>query len=240
MKSLKSFRAHPLITKKVFLKELEWHRKQDKFIQKYYGRSVSIRKVEETNPFKGCAVGCSLNSIARILGDPSIPTSNYSKYEEYLGVPIWLAELEEDIFECLPPAEAKNWPLTLTRAIPEGVDLEEKLKPKLLAAFLRDALFCTKTNVFFTWFLKKEIRRLEKGKNPKSLVWFPFSKDSYPPRVQAILGRYPCNPASLYFETKRQIRICETLTRSEKNSSLESLRNRTISILLEKLVDCKP
>jgi predicted metal-dependent phosphoesterase TrpH len=61
---------------------------------------------------KGCAVGCTLENYA------------HSQYPIELGLPEWLAHLQDAIFEGLPRAEAKAFPLQFLEAIPVGVYLE--------------------------------------------------------------------------------------------------------------------
>jgi hypothetical protein len=60
---------------------------------------------------KGCAVGCTIHS-----GD-------HNKYEKLLGLPRWLAYLEDSIFEGLPNGEAKGFPEQFLSAINVGADL---------------------------------------------------------------------------------------------------------------------
>lgn len=60
---------------------------------------------------KGCAVGCTVHS-----GDHSL-------YESIYGIPESLAHLEDTLFELLPDARAKEWPLQFARAIAPGADL---------------------------------------------------------------------------------------------------------------------
>lgn len=60
---------------------------------------------------KGCAVGCTIHG-----GD-------HGAYETELGVPRILARLEDGMFETLPVAEAKEWPVSFLEAIPVGADL---------------------------------------------------------------------------------------------------------------------
>ena len=61
---------------------------------------------------RGCSIGCALHS------------SNHMAFETQLGLPVFLAYMNEHIFERLPLAEAKQWPLRLIEAVPVGVDLE--------------------------------------------------------------------------------------------------------------------
>ena len=61
---------------------------------------------------RGCAIGCVLHS------------SDHMSYETQLGLPVFLAYMDEHIFERLPLEEAKGWPLRFIEAVPVGVDLE--------------------------------------------------------------------------------------------------------------------
>lgn len=61
---------------------------------------------------KGCAIGCVLHS------------DEHMAFERQLGIPVFLAYMDEHIFEHLPLEEAKAWPLRLIEAVPVGVDLE--------------------------------------------------------------------------------------------------------------------
>ena len=95
-----SFHNDPKI-KEMYLKRLEIHEKLDTIIQ---GTGWVNGK--------GCAVGCTLESY------------DHSKYPEELGLPEWLAYLEDIIFENLPNDEAKKWPRIFLGSIPVGVNLE--------------------------------------------------------------------------------------------------------------------
>ena len=61
---------------------------------------------------KGCAIGCVLH------GDQHLA------FEQQLGLPVFLAYIDEHIFERLPLEEARAWPLRFIEAVPVGVDLE--------------------------------------------------------------------------------------------------------------------
>lgn len=61
---------------------------------------------------KGGAVGCTLENY------------DHSRYPIELGLPEWLARIEDKIFEGLPVDEAKRWPEKFLEAIPVGVDTE--------------------------------------------------------------------------------------------------------------------
>jgi hypothetical protein len=60
----------------------------------------------------GCAVGCTLNRY------------NHSAYEDELGLPQWLARLEDKIFEGLPAGNAQRFAVDFLEAVPVGADVE--------------------------------------------------------------------------------------------------------------------
>jgi len=68
---------------------------------------------------KGCAVGCTLQSM-RSENDGH---DEHAEYETLLGIPQMLARLEDCIFEGLPNAEAMEWPMRFAAAITPGADL---------------------------------------------------------------------------------------------------------------------
>jgi hypothetical protein len=76
---------------------------------------------------KGCGVGCTIHS------------SNHKAYQTELGIPEWLAYLEDRIFESLDNEDAKLFPLQFLEAIPVGVDLD-KAKAPFLIFILEDVL----------------------------------------------------------------------------------------------------
>lgn len=69
---------------------------------------------------KGCAVGCTIHS------------ADHSSYEKELGIPQWLARLEDKIFEGLPNERAKNFPLEFLEVINVGADLDKIKIPFLI------------------------------------------------------------------------------------------------------------
>ena len=61
---------------------------------------------------KGCAVGCTLEAY------------NHAAYKTELGLPEWLARLEDRIFEGLPKGEAEQFSEDFLAAIPVGANVE--------------------------------------------------------------------------------------------------------------------
>lgn len=115
--------------KKAFVAEIIKHRKADQVIKGTYG--------DNEHPEKGfCAVGCSIHSLNKILKKKT-STNNHKAYESLIGVPEWLAHLEDTIFEGLPDEEAEKWPEQFAKAIPVGVDLDP-VKWKFSAFILKE------------------------------------------------------------------------------------------------------
>ena len=107
------------ITKEELLEEIKTHRKNDQLIKGVYGEG-------KNGDWRGCAVGCSIHSINHRLGK-KYATNNHVVYEIELGIPVWLARLEDTIFEGLPDKDSQAWPEKFIKAIPVGID-EEKLE----------------------------------------------------------------------------------------------------------------
>ena len=76
------------------------HQRLDQIIQRVYWDGQN-----------GCAIGCVLHS------------HDHMAYETQLGLPVFLAYMDEHIFEELPLNEATAWPLRFLEAVPVGVDL---------------------------------------------------------------------------------------------------------------------
>ena len=83
---MKAFHNDEKIKKK-YLSRLRAHQKADEIVKGFYWEMG-----------KGCAVGCTIHS------------SDHGAYETELGIPRWLAKLEDRIFEGLPNGRAKKWP----------------------------------------------------------------------------------------------------------------------------------
>ena len=109
------------ITKEEFITEIKKHQQLDNFIRGFY--------FEES---KGCAVGCSIESIRVLKNLDNLEHSNHSLYEEYLGIPGWLAHLEDKIFEMLSIDKSKEWPLEFSEAINTGSNLDQIKIPFLV------------------------------------------------------------------------------------------------------------
>ncbi len=79
---------------------------------------------------KGCAVGCTLNSY------------DHDGYETELGLPVWLAYLEDTLHEGVSQEYAKTFALNFLQAIPLGLSDSDfnKINAKFLILLIKDNL----------------------------------------------------------------------------------------------------
>lgn len=116
--------------KDAILAQLYAHAAADQIVKGYYWENG-----------KGCAVGCTLHS------------SQHKEYEDRFGIPQMLAHLEDCIFDGLPNARAKEWPIEFMSAIEPGADLscvgwrflhwlltDETVNPGITHELVRDAV----------------------------------------------------------------------------------------------------
>ena len=131
MKTLLSYHNDTKL-KKDFLREITKHIKDDAVRQGTYGR--------QNGDWKGCAVACSLRSLAILDGEElKVNYEDHSLYETKLGIPEWLARLEDTIFEGLPKEDAKKWVGQFAKAIPVGINLEP-IKYKFCSFILKEQI----------------------------------------------------------------------------------------------------
>jgi hypothetical protein len=105
---MKAFHNYQKVKDK-YLSRVIAHRKADEIIQGTYWKDG-----------KGCAVGCTIH------GD------NHKSYEVELGIPEWLARLEDKIFEGMSIERSKSWPQEFLEAINVGADLNKIKIPFLI------------------------------------------------------------------------------------------------------------
>jgi len=104
---------------------IAFHGKQE-IKEKYLARVLAHQKADEIikgqywSKGKGCAVGCTIHG------------SEHSKYETELGIPTWLARVEDRLFEGMSSGKAKEWPAQFLKAIKPGADLEQAKAPFLI------------------------------------------------------------------------------------------------------------
>lgn len=76
---------------------------------------------------KGCVVGCLIKS------------GNHIEYEKRFGIPVMLANLEDNIFEGLPDKDSKEWPLQFLNAFEVGSAAYKRMRDNLLE-LIKEAL----------------------------------------------------------------------------------------------------
>ena len=76
---------------------------------------------------KGCAVGCTLEKY------------DHKAYEKELGIPEWLARIEDTLFEGMTEEKSRIWPEVFLKAIPIGADLRP-VKAKFFVILLKSTL----------------------------------------------------------------------------------------------------
>jgi hypothetical protein len=116
------------------------HRDADR-LQKglYFGSDPDLDGIEP----KGCAVGCTVadfraaeRGITLVELAAAGMSSCHSEWARVTGLPEWLAHLDDYLFENLPAAASREWPLRLLESVPVGVDLKVARE-----AWLRDLVF---------------------------------------------------------------------------------------------------
>jgi hypothetical protein len=116
MKTLIAYKGDKKL-RTALIKEIKKHEKADAITQGTYG--------EQNGQWKGCAVACSLRSLAIVNGEPLVTRySAHARYETDLGISQIIARLEDGIFEGLAPQEAKKFPFKFASAIKEGANLK--------------------------------------------------------------------------------------------------------------------
>jgi len=98
-----------------FIRRLEEHSKLDEIIKGQYWEDG-----------KGCAVGCTIHS------------DTHNCYEIELGIPEWVARLEDSLFEGMPNEQAKEFPLKLLKAVPLGFSNWQHIYHQLCIFMLED------------------------------------------------------------------------------------------------------
>ena len=115
--------------KKLIVCEMRKHKEQDQLVKDTYCR-------EECGKFKGCAVGCAIDSINIALGK-RYRNSDHKVFEEELGIPEWLAHIQDLLFERLPIGDNSQFAVDFLESIPVGVNLES-VKWKFCAFLMRE------------------------------------------------------------------------------------------------------
>ena len=64
--------------------------------------------------------------------DLNLRTDVHARYEAELGLPVWLAHLEDHLFESLPDDLAMTWPRRFADAVPVGAVVDDVVLAKIL------------------------------------------------------------------------------------------------------------
>jgi len=167
LKKLRAFHKSPSL-KKDMVAEIMNHQKLDKIIKGTYGTKFDDKE------FRGCAVGCSIHSY-NIRTGKSIRTNDHSAYETELGIPEYLARLEDYLFEAMPDDKAMKWPAEFMKAIPVGANLS-MVAPKFISGTLKDVVKLKKVKgnkavVKAVLDIAKLWEKVASGHTPKSATW---------------------------------------------------------------------
>jgi hypothetical protein len=111
---LKAFHNDPAIKAK-YLSRVDDHAAADRLI-----RGVGWSD-DGDGIFKGCAVGCTLEAY------------DHSRYPVELGIPEWLARVEDTLFEGMTLERSRTWPHDFLAVINVGADLSKAEAPFVLA-----------------------------------------------------------------------------------------------------------
>lgn len=137
---------------------------------------------------KGCAVGCTLHN------------SNHADYEKELGIPIAIARLEDRIFEGLPNAQAKEFPLQFLKVIRVGADLS-MVVPKFIHWLLvdpEDGIVKFSFNKPIVQTLATLYERKINGETISLKKWFSIRKTAYAASAAASTATAYAAAASAY------------------------------------------
>ena len=144
-KQLLAFKNEPKIKEKLLI-QLQNHYDADEIIKGQYWEGG-----------KGCAVGCTVHS-----------DSHYC-YELELGIPMWVAYLEDTLFEGMPNKDAKEFPLKLIKAIPTGFSNWQHIYHKLCIHILEKE--CKNTDHPLVKQAICDIITLHKGESLDKAAW---------------------------------------------------------------------
>jgi len=103
--------------KSALVAEIRKHREQDQVIQGSYG-------TYENGIFRGCAVGCAINSLSNI-DDSYYRESDTGLYESHFGIPMILGDLQDVIHEGLSDESFPTWPERFMEAVPTETELSD-------------------------------------------------------------------------------------------------------------------
>ncbi|MFS4438581.1 hypothetical protein ACMA5I_10235 [Paracoccaceae bacterium GXU_MW_L88] len=150
---MKTFNDDPAL-KELLLKETIAHREADELVRGTYNET-------DSETFKGCAVGCAVDTLNRKLGK-DYNNGDHEALETEGWYPAWLAYLQDTFFENV--TEYKTWPERFVAAIPAGVEFEtlERVKWQFLS-YLMDENIARVEKLDIDADLKKQVLDAIKG-----------------------------------------------------------------------------
>ncbi len=144
------------------LKEVHKHYEQDQIIKGTYGDASMVK-------FRGCAVGCSIDSYNRLTGEKNY-TGSHVTFEKF-GFPEWLARVQDTIFEGLPKDKSVKWPERFFKAVRPGADLNKIKGPFLVFVLQSDLKNVDKKKFPYVVKSIKDIIALHKRKSVTAEEW---------------------------------------------------------------------
>jgi hypothetical protein len=108
------------ITLKQVVKELKVHQQLDHYIQRHYA-------LNKGKDFRGCSIGCAVESLLRLEGKPLI-TGNVPEELERIGVPQTMSRMIEFVFEKLPHAKAVQYSIDCHEAMIGKTKLDDVMR----------------------------------------------------------------------------------------------------------------
>jgi len=123
MTTFNSFQGKPKLKEALIASSIK-HRIQDDYISGDYGEHNN-----STGRFNGCSVGCSLydlyHSYYYIVNEDVLDFSDHNLLAKLLGIPKWLALLQDKVFEGLVDPQLQSlFNEQYFTAMPVGVDLD--------------------------------------------------------------------------------------------------------------------
>jgi hypothetical protein len=116
------------------LAEIKRHEKLDMFREGIYGEG-------EENDFKGCAIGCTVNSL-NLIQKKNFPYSSHKSVAEALDVPVELCYLIDKIFENLPAERRKKFTYRVWSSIQAGADTSDVPRKMKIWILQRTLIAC--------------------------------------------------------------------------------------------------
>lgn len=111
------------------------HAQQDSLQSGIYGH------LKRDGTFTGCSVGCMAHDLDPTRAEDALAHEDYHDLHrivsEELGLPLWLIEVEDRLFENLPATESNQFHADFFTSIPVGIDLNiVELKLRLALAIV--------------------------------------------------------------------------------------------------------